>query len=241
MLNPGSPLPLYRQLAEQLASEIRQGRYAAGERLPSEPELSRLFRIARPTVRQATETLVKQHLIERRRGSGTFVLQSPPEVDVFSAFGTVAAFKAQGLKLQVNLVEPLRRKRFTAEAEHPLTGSMVYQFSRMGQLEKQPVLLERFYLSASVFAGLEAVDLRQASLSEIVKERLFLTPVSGKQSFRVTRLPAKWGLKLGVSARTPLLLIQRSLDFPNAPAALYSELYCRTDRVTFSQAIQPNP
>ncbi|MDX2052376.1 MAG: GntR family transcriptional regulator [Polyangiaceae bacterium] len=238
MLNPGSPVPLYRQLSDLLAADIRTGRYQSGERLPSEPALCRAFNVGRPTVRQATETLVQKKLIERRRGSGTFVLARPPEVDVFSAFGTVAAFKAQGLELKVKVVESLRRRRFAEAVESPLAGKQVFQFSRVGHLKQEPVLLERFFLSAEVFAGIEGVDLEQASLSEVVKERLFLTPLGGRQSFTVKALGEKWGHFLGISARTQLLLIQRSLDFRGSPGALFSELYCRSDRVTFSQTIQ---
>ncbi|MFL6539073.1 MAG: GntR family transcriptional regulator, partial [Chthoniobacterales bacterium] len=48
------------------------------------PELSRQHGIGRPTVRQATELLVKRGLIERRRGSGTYVRKAEQRVDLFS-------------------------------------------------------------------------------------------------------------------------------------------------------------
>lgn len=241
MLNRASPLPLYRQLASRLAEDIQQGRYAIGERLPSEPELSRQFQIGRPTVRQATDTLIQRHLIERRRGAGTFVLARPPEVDVFSTFGTVAAFKAQGLELSVKLVEPLKLRTFKGDTEHPLQGQRVYQFSRVGRFSREPVLLERFFLSAEVFVGLEAIDLSQASLAEVLREQLFLMPTGGRQSFRVHTLAKPWAVHLGVSEQEPLLLIERSLDFKQARGALFSQLFCRSDQVLFSQTIQTNP
>src|SRR5438046_1919076 len=84
MLNPGSPLPLYQQLAELLSREIASGSLEPGARLPSELELARRHDIGRPTVRQATELLVQRGLAERRRGSGTFVRQAPRRVDLFS-------------------------------------------------------------------------------------------------------------------------------------------------------------
>src|ERR1700691_4862266 len=69
MLNPASPLPLYHQLAELLMAGISRGELAAGARLPSAPELSRVHRIGRPTVRQATELLGQRGRAERRRAS----------------------------------------------------------------------------------------------------------------------------------------------------------------------------
>jgi GntR family transcriptional regulator len=61
--------------------------------LPSEHELARQFRVGRPTVRQATELLVRRGMIERRRGSGTLVRPARPEVDLFTLSGTIAAFE----------------------------------------------------------------------------------------------------------------------------------------------------
>ena len=64
VLNPESPLPLYHQLADLLLQRIRAGEYPPGSRIPSEPELVRSFGIGRPTVRQATDLLVRRHCLE---------------------------------------------------------------------------------------------------------------------------------------------------------------------------------
>ena len=67
-LNADSPIPLYRQLATVLLARIRDGEYPLGSKIPAEPELSRRFGIGRPTVRQATDLLIRRRCIERRRG-----------------------------------------------------------------------------------------------------------------------------------------------------------------------------
>jgi GntR family transcriptional regulator len=91
MLDPDSPVPLYRQLADELSAQISAGRLSAGERIPSEHELAARYSLGRPTVRQATEVLVRRRVLERRRGSGTYVSDVPPEVDLFSLGGTLAS------------------------------------------------------------------------------------------------------------------------------------------------------
>ena len=83
-LNPNSPLPLYHQLAERLLEGIRSGDFPTGARLPSEPQLARAYGIGRPTVRQATEVLVRRRVVERKRGSGTFVVDTPDGADLLS-------------------------------------------------------------------------------------------------------------------------------------------------------------
>lgn len=65
--------PKHQQLSQQLRQEIAAGRYAAGARLPSEPQLVKKFGVSRPTVARALLDLQNEGLIERRVGSGTYL------------------------------------------------------------------------------------------------------------------------------------------------------------------------
>ena len=65
----------YVALANGLRSDIQNGTYIAGQKLPSENELTRELGISRQTVRQAMLLLEKEGITERVRGSGTYVRQ----------------------------------------------------------------------------------------------------------------------------------------------------------------------
>lgn len=237
MLNPASPLPLYHQLAELLSSRIARGELQPGARLPSEPELSRTHRIGRPTVRQATELLVQRGLIERRRGSGTYVRSAARRVDLFSLAGTLESFQAGGIQLSSRIFKRLARRRVEADAENPFSERTAFTFSRVSSVEGTPVLLEQLYLDPEVFPDLPSVPLSGVSLSQLVQERYHLKPTHAEQSFRVA-LPGRdvrSALELG--ARDALLLVKRTLFFPRAPRAIYCELYCQTRELAFSQII----
>ncbi|MDQ5819142.1 MAG: GntR family transcriptional regulator [Actinomycetota bacterium] len=54
-----------------------QGRYRAGDRIPPEAELVAALGVSRVTVRSALARLVERGLLERRRGSGTFLVRPP--------------------------------------------------------------------------------------------------------------------------------------------------------------------
>ncbi len=66
--------PKYQSIYEYVCSEIQSGRYLPGQRLPSELELSRRFSTSRPTVIRALRDLQHHGLLERRAGSGSYVL-----------------------------------------------------------------------------------------------------------------------------------------------------------------------
>lgn len=65
---------LIAQVTDQLRDEIRAGRWPVGSRIPTEPELAELTGTGRNTVREAVQALVHSGLLERRQGSGTYVL-----------------------------------------------------------------------------------------------------------------------------------------------------------------------
>lgn len=236
MLNPESPLPLYHQLAQALTAAIRSGTLRPGDRLPSEPELARQHGIGRPTVRQATDVLVRRGLLERRRGSGTYV-RSAPAVDIFSLAGTVTAFKSRGIALQTELLEPVSRRRIEEGEPSPLSQRTVYAYVRLGRLDGAPVLVEQVYMDSEVFPNFDSLPYDGASLAELVRERYFLEPTHGEQSFDVRGAPERLQHALELPPTQPVLVVTRTLHFPEAPHALHSRLYCRTDRVTLTQSL----
>ncbi len=65
--------PKHRAISRRLRAEIAAGRFAAGARLPSEPQLVKKFGVSRPTIGRALLDLQTEGLIERRAGSGTYV------------------------------------------------------------------------------------------------------------------------------------------------------------------------
>ncbi|MDC7122627.1 GntR family transcriptional regulator [Cellulomonas fimi] len=61
---------------DALRSRITSGEWPVGSRIPPEPALVDLLGVGRNTVREAVQSLVHAGLLERRQGSGTYVLSS---------------------------------------------------------------------------------------------------------------------------------------------------------------------
>jgi len=72
---------LYQKLARRIFDDLAAGRYAIGDRLPAERELSLESGISRPAVREAMIALEVQGLIEVRLGSGAYVVRLPGDQD----------------------------------------------------------------------------------------------------------------------------------------------------------------
>lgn len=240
MLNPDSPIPLYRQLADRLMARIRAGEYLPGNRIPSEHRLAADHRLGRPTIRQAIDVLVRKGVLVRRRGSGTFVREPQQEVDLFSLDGTSTSFRKKGLPVEIRLIDPVALISVPDAEENPFSGRQAYYFSRLTRVAGTPVLVERIYLHADLFAGIEKMDLQGRSLSTVAEERFFLRPTGGRQSFRIGFAESEARHQLEVAPQTPLLVVCRWLDFTNTAHGVFSVLLCRTERFVFSQTIGGN-
>jgi len=78
-------LPKYQQILVELRRSISVGQVKAGDRLPSENELGGRFGVSRLTVQRALKEMQIEGLVERRAGSGTYIL--PPKESAGKLFG----------------------------------------------------------------------------------------------------------------------------------------------------------
>jgi GntR family transcriptional regulator len=65
------------QVERRIEDLLLQGRYKAGDRIPPEIELVEALGVSRVTVRAGLARLVERNLLQRRRGSGTFLVRPP--------------------------------------------------------------------------------------------------------------------------------------------------------------------
>jgi GntR family transcriptional regulator len=101
--------PTSREIAAELRAAIVAGDYGPGDQLPSQPELTRRYRVADKTVQRAIDLLRSEGLITGRVGRGTFVRPRPAKVrrlvdDLLEAApraGFYAALDRYGLEAEV--------------------------------------------------------------------------------------------------------------------------------------------
>ncbi|SEP00264.1 DNA-binding transcriptional regulator, FadR family [Mucilaginibacter gossypiicola] len=62
-----------------LKQDIAANKFKAGEKIPSEPELMRLYNVGRSTVREAVKTLVTAGILTVKQGYGTIVNSDLPD------------------------------------------------------------------------------------------------------------------------------------------------------------------
>src|SRR5256886_15775340 len=77
-INGHSPIPIRRQLTEQLRHAIEGGGIRRDQALPSIRELAGFLGVNPNTVARAIDDLKRSGYVEARRGKGIFVAPAPP-------------------------------------------------------------------------------------------------------------------------------------------------------------------
>lgn len=77
-----TPLPLHRQLYEQIRAAILAGHLRPQQRLPSSRALAQSLRISRSTVSLSYEQLLSEGYLQTAVGSGTFVCAQLPDLQL---------------------------------------------------------------------------------------------------------------------------------------------------------------
>jgi GntR family transcriptional regulator len=77
-IDPGQPVPIYRQIVDQVRRQVAGGAWAAGDELPSVRALAQQHAINPMTVSKAYSLLEAEGLLERRRGMGMVVAAVRP-------------------------------------------------------------------------------------------------------------------------------------------------------------------
>jgi GntR family phosphonate transport system transcriptional regulator len=76
-LERGRGLAAWRQIADQIAGQIRSGVLTPGEQLPTEAQLAARFAVNRHTARRALAALASEGMVRAAQGKGTFVEAGP--------------------------------------------------------------------------------------------------------------------------------------------------------------------
>ena len=92
---------LPERVAEQIISLIKDKELKEGDKLPNEFEMAKQLHVGRGTIREAVKILVSRHVLEIKRGCGTFVCQNPGKIDDPLGF----AFVSDKKKLAYDLYE----------------------------------------------------------------------------------------------------------------------------------------
>jgi DNA-binding GntR family transcriptional regulator len=229
MLSETNRMPHYRMLYEALRNQIESGVYIPGDLLPSENELSALYELARPTVRNALDRLVVDGFIQKQQGKGSIVTGKPKGVGILSLTGTTSAI---GEKLVTKIVvKPQIRpwkEAFGFQISDAERDAGCIYFERLRFINNRPVFFDITMLPNINLPRFTARNLDNQSLFNILRVHYQLEVKGGEQRIFAIKADKRLLDHFEVKPGHPVLQLDRKIETNRVGMHLYSQVYCNT-------------
>ena len=217
-----SPLPMYYQIKELLAAEIRDKQIAPGDRLPGDHELCWRFDVSRTVVRQALSELAVEGVLERIKGKGTFVARpKTAEGLVQSLRGLYEDVAERGghlhsdvLRLEVVPASDQVGRDLELEDRAP-----VIVLERRRLIGDRPWVYTITHIPYSVAPRLVDEDFADQSLYQVLEQRYRVTITRGRRSVEAALAGEQVARQLGIAAAAPVLVL-RSVSYDDRNRAV---------------------
>lgn len=230
-LDRGSAVQLYRQLEDLLCSEIENGGWPSGSRLPTENDLVAQYHVSRVTVRKALAELSHRGYLERKSGKGTFVA----EKKIQRGLSGVSSFTEM---CHVMGCEPgARTIKMSIEYPTPeeMTGlgigedSEILAMERIRYADGKAVVLEKSKFPESFFF-LMSEDLKDASLYEVVKKHGNIVFTKSVKTLDIVYASVQEARFLNITKGYPLLRISSTVEDVTGQYRYLSQQLCIADK-----------
>lgn len=232
-LDRDSAVPLYIQLADTLRGEIESGEWHAGQKIPSENELNRIYGISRMTVRSVLSKLVDEGLLFRVHGKGTFVVEPKISTRSPSYQGIREQLEDQGMDIRTEMLasEHTTASARIAEALEIEIGSPIQAIRRLRYADGEPISIHESYVPDHLAPGLLEADLAGQQLCRVLEEQHGLRMTHVHETLE-SAIPSKDTLKmLQAPAGTPVLRLEQRISSPSGVLFEFTRILFRGDKV----------
>ncbi len=108
---------LHQRILGDIEQRILSGEWPPGHRIPSEIELTEIYRCSRMTVNKVLTQLARADMIERRRKAGSFVMRAHSRSAVLEIQDIRAEVLALGRPYRYELIDVKKRRSLRADLE----------------------------------------------------------------------------------------------------------------------------
>lgn len=194
----------YEEIESWLREIVLSG--SAGELLPSEIEIANKFSVSRMTARQSVMNLMREGMVERKRGAGTFISDKPLHRREGVLYSFTDDMKRRGMKATSILISAKLEtpNAIEVKALGLRSGEKIVVINRIRLADGIPLAIERVALIPSA-AKVINYDLEKGSLHKALRDiKLIPNKADSWLSARVANKSEATKLKIKLGA--PLLV-----------------------------------
>jgi GntR family transcriptional regulator len=227
--------PLYAQVEDVLAIRISNGELPVGTQLPSEKELIREFGVSRTTIRMTIQNLVRQGLIDIRRGRGTFVTSPRMVQEITELTGFVEDMRILGrtptARVLSRAIIPADSRVAEKLAIPP--GRDVVQIRRVRLSDGVPLSVDETYLPEELGRKVITDDLTSEPIFTLLEQQYETPLVEAEYVLEAAAAEPAIASALEILVLSPIFLIERTTYTSGHRPVDYERLHYRGDHIRF--------
>jgi GntR family transcriptional regulator len=235
--------PRYHQVYVTVRAWVHDGSSRAGEQLPTEPELCRIFGVSRITIRKAIAALEAEGWLERKQGRGTFACVPAGDralpLDLNAVVGQVSDLAARTTVRGFVSTEVLPDED-TRSALRLQAGERVRRAVHVRELDGAPLGLITTFVPLDIAARLTDANEREQPMFMLL-QAAGVPLASAEQYLGATLAGVEAAQALDVEVGAPLLRLVRVVkDDGGRPVERVVALY-RADRYQYHLHLEVRP
>lgn len=218
-------VPKYLLIENDIIEKITSGVYPPGEAIPSEAELTEMYKCSRVTVRQALSNLAYKRFIYKKQGSGAFVskpktIQRNPFIKSFTEDMEEQGKQASS---KVHVFGVITADKKIASLIGVRENDQIYHIERTRYADKDAVLFEKTFMSVSLHPNM-SISVLQASKYRYMEEQGLNIDYASQHITPI--FPSEYiADELKISARQPILKVANTTYLKDGRIFDYTELY----------------
>lgn len=233
-INKESHIPYHIQMKKEIEQRIIRGFY--DYQLPSEREFMKEYDVSRSTVREAISLLVREGVLVKIQGKGTFVSIKPLHSWLGHLSSTTEVIKGLGKKPEAKLID--FHKIIPPKHIQEITGfKEAYYLKRLRLADKIPIGLEIQYYPLSIGEQLSHYDLDNVTLYDVIQRDIGIPFSEAHQKIGIGKISKEDLSYLEVDESVGILTAERIIRDQAKMIIEYEEAYYRSDMYSFELSL----
>jgi GntR family transcriptional regulator, transcriptional regulator of bglA len=206
----------YKEIADRLEQEIRDGLFDKTKKLPTEDELIKKFEVSRNTIRKAITQLVNRGYVYQVQGSGMFLREKSVTdyINLGSLRGLTKDLASKMidtkiLSLQIIEADKEKARQLSCEA-----GAKLYYVKRLRIVEQEPFSIEISYFKKDIVPYLNS-DIATSSIYRYLIDDLKLNIGFADKVINCEKIDEATASLLQISPQDPALIIENTVCLTN--------------------------
>lgn len=224
-------VPLHYQIRRCIEGYIQENHLKPGDSIPAEEELCKLFGLSRPTIRRGIDQLVKEGILVRNRGKGTFVCDPVIERSYSKLLSLTEQFKEMGINLEAGLInhEIIEAPLELANLLEIGINEKLILIARVRKTNNTPICLAFNYFPYDIFHRILDEDLSANSLYKLIEEKLGICPSRAKERISAAKASELEVKNLKIEEGDPVLVVERTNLSSNRYPIFFTKIVFRSD------------